>query len=381
MPQALTQETIERYERALRLRDAGHTFRTIASECGYADAGTARYAWIGGLRLAGRDSEVPQRVSRTVRIHTGRTTHTVTINELEGFGTHHNYTFGIELECVGINETGAARAMSDAGYECSNNGYTHRVMPSWKVVYDGSLTSRNGGSCEVVSPVLRGTDGMNELRSVAKVLRDANATVNQSCGMHIHIGVDGALTQAQQARLIVAHQRWNAAFDALILERRVGSRWGQKRSLQAATTIAARWAAPHADCRDLSSNSDRYYALNIAAFVKYGTFEFRMHHGSLNGMNATAWVALHQAFIAAVANNAPWTTESIFDAMQVPNANWTEHEQNYTDNGHAVGRTSQVEACKRMLTMLMQGGYLEQACGDYLMARAGHIPTRNTTNQ
>lgn len=378
MPQALTQQTTERYLRALALRDAGHTFRTIAEQCGYADAGTARYAWIGGLRLTGRTHEIPQRTSRTVRIHTGRTTHTVTINELEGFSTPYNYTFGVELECVGINENGAERAMRTSGYECSNTGYTHRTLPTWKVVNDGSLTSRSGGSCEVVSPVLSGADGMNELRSVAKVLRDAGATTNSSCGMHIHIGVDGALTQQQQANLIVAHQRWNAAFDALVLERRVNNQYAQKRSLAQANTLAAEWMNPSTTPRDVSTYSGRYYTLNVASFVKYGTFEFRMHHGSLNGMNATAWVALHQAFIEAIKDNAAWTTGSIIDSLT--SIYWTGNTQQLTDNGRAVDRASQVEACQRMLELLMQGGYLEAECGNYLTARAGRIP-RLTNNQ
>jgi hypothetical protein len=186
-------------------------------------------------------------------------------------------------------------ALEAAGITCENNGYNHNTRPVWKVVTDGSLSSRDG-SCEVVSPVLSGTDGLTEVRTVMAVLRTAGARINESCGMHIHIGVD-TLTQEHQARIIRAYGKWSWAFTGLILQRRVNNRWAQLRSASGTERLAVDWEnSQHAHT---ASRHDRYYAFNIASYQRHGTFEMRAHHGSLNGMNASAWVALHTAFFEA----------------------------------------------------------------------------------
>jgi hypothetical protein len=252
-------------------------------------------------------------------------------------------------------------------------------MPVWKVVTDASLTSRTS-NCEVVSPVLRGTDGMNELRTVAKVLRDAGASVNQSCGMHIHIGVDGLIDNEQQAHVIKAHQQWSHAFDALVVERRINAQWARKIDRATALDIADEWTQ-HGDIRngnsDLTHNRYRYRALNLNAFAKYGTFEFRSHQGSLNGMNATAWIAFHTAFIKAAhllsANNArPFAMLG-----NEHNTAWTDAQDVTAVEGRTVSRAAQVQACVYLAKQLRLMGLLDEACAGYITARAGNIPARS----
>jgi hypothetical protein len=364
MPQALTPETRERYLRALDMRDNGRTFRDIADVCGYADPATARYAWIGGLRLAGRTAEIPTRTPRRVGVRVNNRTTTMTVTQLESFVQLNALTFGIEIECVGVNTTTAKQALEAAGITCENNGYNHNTRPVWKVVTDGSLTSRDG-SCEVVSPVLNGTDGLTEVRTVMAVLRTAGARINESCGMHIHIGVD-QLSQVHQARIIRAYGKWSWAFTGLILQRRVNNRWAQLRSSSGTERLASDWENS-SDLRSTASRHDRYYAFNIASYQRHGTFEMRAHHGSLNGMNASAWIAMHTAFFEAC------RTEAGYNALMACATSRDEY------NGSST-RGEAIEGAKRLAVGLRNMQLLSLEACAYLESRAGNIPSARSNN-
>lgn len=401
MPQQITPETRERYVRALQMRDNGATFREIAEACGYADAGTARYAWIGGLRLAGRDSEVPTRTPRRIRVTMPNAsgqpvTRVMTVDSLESWTTTSTLTFGIEIECVGLTQLSAARALRDAGVHCEVPGYTHRTMASWKVVPDGSLRGRNG-ACEVVSPVLIGTDGLAEVRTVMKILRDAGARVNESCGMHVHVGVDN-LSRAEQAAVIEMYHAFQWAFTAWVKERRINGSWARLRNAAMTTTLVSSWmrAQDNDAVRSVSRYNDRYFALNVASYERHGTFEFRAHHGSLNGTNAAAWIALTTAFIEyarlAVARGNR-VGDMLWSAWGI-GAAWIDNErtignsrgrnmpsQDVLDacNGQTIPNTRESAgfAARQLVTILVNNGLLASDVGEYLKQRACNIPTNN----
>ena len=370
MPVRVSAERLAEYARVLELHDGGMSFRQIANIMGFTDPRTSRFMWIGGLRHAGRHSEIPATPSRRVTVqHNGRTT-TLVVDEQTAWTTTSMLTFGIEIECVGLSTSGAEQALVAAGVQCENRGYNHSARPIWKVVHDGSLHSRNG-SCEVVSPVLSGSDGLTEVRTVMKVLRDAGARINESCGMHIHIGVD-QLTQAHQARIIRAYGAWQWAMTAFILERRVNGSWSKLRTTRAFDTVATQWENA-SDRRDLASSYDRYYALNVAAYYRHGTFEFRSHHGSLNGTNATAWIATHLAFIDAC--RAETTYEQLIENLPV-GASWE------SPVGIVADRSYAITAGRDLMNRL---GYIVTAqlspnVVAYMTARAGNIPSARSNN-
>jgi len=391
MPQQITPETRERYIRALEMRDNGRTFREIAEACGYADAGTARYAWIGGLRLAGRDTEIPTRTPRRIRVsmpnaNGGQTTRVMTVDSLESWVTTSTLTFGIEIECVGLMDYQAVTALRNAGVHCERPGYTHQTMPEWKVVPDGSLRGRNG-ACEVVSPVLRGTEGLAEVRTVMKVLRDAGARINESCGMHIHIGVDGALTRQEQAAVIRLYHGWQWAMTAMVLERRINNSWARLRSASQSEQLAMQWESDYtnSEMRSWAGSQNRYYALNVAAFGRHGTFELRAHHGSLNGTNAAAWVAFNLAFFeyAKLCVQRGTRNENMLwnGSLVDVDGTWHYGAEHCDASGMSTPitipntRQSATDAFKRLCQILMVNGLITTELFEYLLQRAGNIPT------
>ena len=305
MPRQISAERLQEYANVLQLRDLGFSFRDIATQLNFTDPRTARFMWIGGLRHSGRANEIPVSTPRRVTVqHNNRVT-TLVVPELISWNTNSALTFGIEIECIGLSTRQAKAALNAAGISCEDYGYTHATHAVWKVVTDGSLTSRTG-SCEVVSPVLTGSDGLTEVRTVMSVLRAAGASINQSCGMHIHIGVD-QLTQQHQANIIRNYGAWQYAMTAWILKRRINNYFCALRTVQQTEELAAKWETA-SDCKTLAGNYDRYFAFNVASYQRHGTFELRSHHGSLNGMNACAWISLHLAFFDACKSSAMMTT-------------------------------------------------------------------------
>lgn len=377
MPQQITPETRQRYIRALEMREAGSTFSEIATTLGYADAGTARYAWIGGLRIAGRANEIPIRTPRTVRVTINNAIHALTVAQLESFTITSDITFGIEIECIGLNTSAATQALRTAGVQCVDEGYDHTTRSTWKVVPDGSLTGR-GGTCEVVSPILRGTDGLTEVRTVMSILRAAGAKVNESCGMHIHIGAE-ALTQEHQVRMIIAYGKWQGAFTGWIRERRINGRWARIRTAQSWAHLADRWGTT-SDRRIFAHSLDRLYAFNAAAYHRHGTFEMRAHHGSLNGTNACAWIALHIAFAEACRMRLGFDTFA-------HNTNTATHGAAYWDaNNDPAPREECIESSKALIAtiagMTNSNGepLLHPDAAEYLLQRAGNIPSSRSAN-
>ena len=94
--------------------------------------------------------------------------------------------FGIEIECNiprnYINE-------SEIG------GYHHGIQlydapQGWNAQRDGSVEAfdSNMVAVEIVSPILQGEDGLIQVVYMIDYLNSIGATVNNSCGLHVHVG-------------------------------------------------------------------------------------------------------------------------------------------------------------------------------------------------
>src|SRR5262245_59804173 len=94
-------------------------------------------------------------------------------------------TFGVEIETTipasaGIQVGGHGRGIPVPGL----NGWLADRDPSIRVGVPGHVP------CEFVSPVFKGEEGLRQcLRDVAAI-KAMGARVNDSCGLHIHVGFD-----------------------------------------------------------------------------------------------------------------------------------------------------------------------------------------------
>jgi hypothetical protein len=62
---------------------------------------------------------------------------------------------------------------------------------------------------------------------------------------------------------------------------------------------AAQYAHPVASLTEAEWERTRYAALNRTAFSEHGTYEFRLHHGSLDGAGLSNWANLLLHFVEA----------------------------------------------------------------------------------
>jgi hypothetical protein len=200
-------------------------------------------------------------------------------------------TYGIEIECilpVGMTHAAIANIISDRGIDCMAEGYNHVTRRHWKVVTDGSLGDYARGA-EVVSPKLSGDHGFAEIETVMKALQNAGVTVNQKCGLHVHVGAerDDLAFHQTLAKLYAAYE---GVIDSLMPVSRRSNNNTFCRSL----THASREAIDN--CRSMSqltsligqgAAAQRYSKLNMTR--RHPTVEFRQHSGTLEPIKAIVW--------------------------------------------------------------------------------------------
>lgn len=182
-----------------------------------------------------------------------------------------NLTFGIEIECYIPQEAATFRIGS------YHHGIQIPGLPQgWNAQRDGSIQAPAGKvGVEVVSPVLMGADGIQQVITVLAWLRSINAGCNASCGIHVHVGAD-KLTAWKVTGLVAQHER--ALFAACGAKGRVrignmycGAIHGN--SILRAQYNASRTAMP----ADPIGGNNRYQTLNLTNLLR-GTrpaIEFR----------------------------------------------------------------------------------------------------------
>lgn len=227
-----------------------------------------------------------------------------------------NLTFGVEIECYATQSYGElARMISAVGIPAEwVQGNVHVTSTNWKVVYDGSLhyPPRAGFTgVEIVSPILSGEAGIATLIRVMDVLKSAGCEVNQSTGIHVHVGARNA-TVAQHRNICKMFVKYESTFDALVSRSRRNNRFCKSNSaLVAGRTLAEKFSTldgantveklarvVNGGWSTVQYNDYRYYRLNMQSMATHGTVEFRQHQGSVEGVKIAAWVRLVTGFVA-----------------------------------------------------------------------------------
>jgi hypothetical protein len=392
-------------------RDRGDTLQAIADYYGLATRQHARTFWIRGLRNAGRESEIQ---TRQIQMVVGGRRIVFDSNDLSDTFTFCDdafawTTFGAEIECYNAGYRRATSALRSQNLHAEQEGWNHETRPHWKVTSDGSIAGNS--PCEVVSPVLAGNDGLREMRTAMMALRETDARVNSSCGAHIHIGINGWIDEEGQARII---ERWwlvNRAMEMLVLPGRRNNRWCKRSSSRHCRIAAQNWRDG-----ERQGQHDRYMDLNMQAWLRQGTFEVRLHNGSLNGKNHSAWVIFNQALMLWLSEADILEVEAIFGSQFAQRECFiTRHrfwqgrpaEERMLELARALGEDVEADtaimrnlrdseaiegewreerrepsddecedACRSLIEVLRQGSYLKDDVAEYLNARLTWIKNR-----
>lgn len=218
--------------------------------------------------------------------------------------TSNEFTFGIEIECYIPTEAIQANEVRIGEY---HGGIQIPGFPEgWVAMSDGSITSYAPSGkvgIEIVSGVLRGTAGIQQVIAVTSKLREWGASVNARCGLHVHVGWPLNPGQPSVSRLsdlchIVANHE-KALFASTGTHSREQNNYCQP--------IKDRFKNLNFDARSyaafVQNNSyaeQKYHGMNLKNVFSGGskrTVEFRAFAGTVNTQKIIAHVRMAVAFV------------------------------------------------------------------------------------
>lgn len=196
-----------------------------------------------------------------------------------------NRNFGIEIEAYNCTREKLARELKAAGIRVQVEGYNHTDHTDhWKLVTDSSLSGNN--TFELVSPILHGEQGVEEVEKVCWVLDLCNAKVNESCGLHIHMDAAN-FNLTTWKNLILTYKRLEKVIDNFMPRSRRNNRFCKRLTEITETTIKN--ATSINGLRSAFSHN-RYHKINLEAYARHNTVEFRQHGGTTNFTKMSAWI-------------------------------------------------------------------------------------------
>lgn len=242
--------------------------------------------------------------------------------------------YGVEIECTWtkrINADAIAQKITEAGRDiglsCNNRGYTHELSAGWKIVSDSSIHMINGdyGSMEGVSPKLYMKPGLEQIDKFCEVIasEDVCARVNKSCGCHNHFDIS-SWDNHLRWKLVAAYKKVEYIMNFLVpASRRVNNYCKQLSS------------AYFEQISTSGMHNDRYYAVNLTAFQRHKTVEWRLPGGSVKADKIKNNLLTFLGLVEAVENGA---TKDDFDGTDI--------EQFFDTIGYKDNAVSILKACR-----------------------------------
>lgn len=227
------------------------------------------------------------------------------------------FTIGVEIECFGFDKAYVQTRLGRAGIKSIVTGYSHQdSKDTYKLGHDGSISGAN--PCEVVSPVLK---NLGSLRKVCKVINEAGAQVNKSCGLHVHFGAAG-FTPAQWVRIISNYAAIEGVIDSFMpMSRRADNNYYCRSIAAAAERVQHLCDTPSMSDIQTAFRHDRYHKLNVMAFNSHNTIEFRQHSGTTDFKKIENWIKFLTAFLQwSLSHETMMAAKSISDLPFLTNA-------------------------------------------------------------
>lgn len=213
-------------------------------------------------------------------------------------------TFGVEIECFVKKEDILSWARI-GGVNVQYQYYNHDdSFPCWKFVPDGSVRERDGSrtnAIECVSPVLSFNTGFEALKDCCTMLEFSSAKVNKSCGLHVHIGMDG-LSDKAFVGVFKNYQFLEDLIDSFMPPSRRGNNNTFAESIKGV-------CFDNCDCPEdvMDVLDSRYYKVNPWSRERHGTIEFRQHSGTVEYQKISAWVRFCAGLVS-------WSKDNLFTA-------------------------------------------------------------------
>jgi hypothetical protein len=247
--------------------------------------------------------------------------------------------FGVEIEVYGLNYVVTPLDGSIIKpYNISSRGRDGRwvdqlclnhdlnlgaVRNSWHFEEDGSIIGRGGA--ELISPILSGLAGLSEVYRALQLLGEIEKVkINESCGFHVHHGVNRETYTCEQLKeLVRIVHPMEDEFYLLIPGERQSAETCRPLELDVEAflkecdglceregcRVRRLWYSmenrydPQADKR---YDKTRYHGLNLHSYWYRSTIEFRYHSAVLENIpEAMQWIIFTQFLVEMSQNNIP----------------------------------------------------------------------------
>lgn len=241
-------------------------------------------------------------------------------------------TIGTEIEFTGITREKAANVVAKffgtrahhAGTCYDKYTVADNTRRTWTIMSDSSIRAASlDQRCELVTPILHWND-IETLQKIVRELRRAGAKVNETCGMHVHIGASDLTVKQVRTLVNTVASREEIFYRALKVhvERKeyckpTNERFLQKINQKKPANFDELKKIWYGDNYDHNYHYDltRYTILNLHALFTKGTVEFRIFNATLHAGEVKAAIQ----FCAAMVAFAKKSSRSVYHKVETNN--------------------------------------------------------------
>lgn len=205
--------------------------------------------------------------------------------------------FGVEIEFYGTKgKSKLLQILRAKGVNVNSESYNHQTRPHWKIVTDSSISPSRGTGLEIVSPILEGEEGLEELNKVCEALSEWGALINRSCGLHIHFNARNFNLNTWK-NLYINYMAYEGEMDKMMPRSRRANNNGYCRSIKRIGSLETAKRKINA-CNTMQKiasevcNRGRYFKLNSESYHRHGSVEFRHHSGTRDFDKISNWIKL-----------------------------------------------------------------------------------------
>lgn len=221
-------------------------------------------------------------------------------------------TFGVEIECTVPMSINLAVGPAHRGYQVPE------LPIGWTAQSDASIDASNGRrGVEIVSPILKGAEGIRQVLTVLAWLRDKGAKVNASCGLHIHVGFNATWTAelGRVVALVARHEK--GLYAATGTTRRETGSFSRPIARDGKYTRNFKDGQPK-PIRETEFNTgssvypyERYHSLNLTGIGsgRKPTVEFRLFSATLQDVKMVGFIRLALGIVEKalrIKRTPPW---------------------------------------------------------------------------
>lgn len=196
-------------------------------------------------------------------------------------------TFGVEIECTLPAAVVSQKQIVIGAY---HHGVQVPGLPEgWVAMRDGSIQADRGfRGVEIVSPVLKGKEGLEQAQAVLRTLKAWGAKVNKSTGLHIHVGAGFKSSLPATLRLVHLVAQYERALFAV-----TGTKSREHGCYTRPVTETYKAIANATEWRTVERAATKYQSLNLVPlFGAKQTVEFRVFQGTMNATKLGAYIQL-----------------------------------------------------------------------------------------